>query len=254
MASKKSNPTVVKSRRTKNVIGKNTPFVIAEAYKSARTNLMFALATTARKIIAVTSSAPFEGKSTTCINISLTMAEMGSKVLMIDCDLRKPTAHYYLNITTPNGLSSILGGFCSVNDAINVGVRDNLDIISAGPIPPNPAELLASDNMKQLLEYLSEQYDYIFLDTPPVNMVTDSQLMNDIIAGFVFVVKEGSTTHPAIGEALRSVELAQGKMLGFIKVACNAKGSRSYKKYKYSYDNNGYVSYGDVNEVAASDE
>lgn len=247
--------------RAKNIIGKKTPFVIIEAYKSARTNLMFSLATCDKKIIVFTSCSPKEGKSTSCINIAMTMAQMGSRVLMIDADLRKPTAHYYLNQNSKNGLSSILGGFCSVLDAINIDVKENLDLISAGPIPPNPAELLASQNMKQLLEYLSEQYDYIFIDTPPVNVVIDSQLMNDIVAGIVFVVKDGSTTHPEIEEALRNIELAHGKVLGFMKVGCGSKGSMGYKSYKYSYKkyesydySYGDASANDVADVAADEQ
>jgi capsular exopolysaccharide synthesis family protein len=115
-------------------------------------------------------------------------------------------------------------------------VEENLDIITSGPIPPNPADLLASDLMDSLLRALSKHYDYILIDTPPINVVTDSQLMNNTVSGIIFVVWEGTTTHTDINAALRSIEMASGKVLGFIKANCNAKGAKSYtKNYNYSY-------------------
>ncbi|MDR2559364.1 MAG: CpsD/CapB family tyrosine-protein kinase [Oscillospiraceae bacterium] len=222
--------------KKKSLLGEHTSFVITEAYKTARTNLMFSLSTSERKIVVITSSNPSEGKSTTCSNLGLTLAGMGASTLVIDADLRKPTIHALFNIPNKKGLSTILGGFDKIDDAINYNVEENLDIITSGPIPPNPADLLASDLMDSLLKALSKHYDYILIDTPPINVVTDSQLMNKIISGILFVVWEGVTTHTDISAALRSVEMTSGKVLGFIKANCNAKGAKNYKKnYKYSY-------------------
>ena len=219
----------------------DTPFAIVEAYNTARTNTMFAVSTGESKIIAVTSSNPSEGKSTTCANFAISFANAGFKVLLVECDLRKPTVAKNFAIKPKNGLSSILGGFCSVNDAINADVLSNLDIITAGDIPPNPSELLGSQAMRTFLAASSEIYDYVFLDTPPVNVVTDSQLMNDVIAGIVFVVKEKHTTHPDIQSALDKIRLANGKVLGFVKTFGSVgKSGRygnkyAYKDYKYGY-------------------
>ena len=222
-------------------ITEDTPFAIVEAYNTARTNTMFAVSTGKSKIIAVTSSNPSEGKSTTCANFAISFANAGNKVLLVECDLRKPTVAKNFAIKPKNGLSSILGGFCSVNDAINADVLSNLDIITAGDIPPNPSELLGSQAMRTFLAASSEIYDYVFLDTPPVNVVTDSQLMNDVIAGIVFVVKEKSTTHPDIQSALDKIRPANGKVLGFVKTfgSVGKKGrygkKYAYKDYKYGY-------------------
>ncbi len=219
----------------------DTPFAIVEAYNTARTNTMFAVSTGESKIIAVTSSNPSEGKSTTCANFAISFSNAGFKVLLVECDLRKPTVGKNFAIKPKSGLSAILGGFCSVNDAINADVLPNLDIITAGDIPPNPSELLGSQAMRTFLAASSEIYDYVFLDTPPVNVVTDSQLTNDVIAGIVFVVKEGHTTHPDVQSALEKIRLANGKVLGFVKTFGSVgKGGRygkkyAYKDYKYGY-------------------
>lgn len=219
-------------------LSENTPFAITEAYNTARTNIMFAVATGKKKIIAVTSSNPSEGKSTTCGNFALSFANAGLKILLVECDLRKPTMAKNFNLKVEHGLSSILGGFCSVNEAITE-IDGGLNIITAGDIPPNPSELLGSDAMKTFLEASAESYDYVFLDTPPVNVVTDSQLMNDIIAGLVFVVRENSTTHPDVQSALEKINLANGKALGFVKTFCHRGKSGRYGK-KYAYKSYGY--------------
>ena len=224
------------SNMSERFISDSTPFAILEAYNTARTNIMFSVAPTNKRIIAVTSSNPSEGKSTTCSNLAISFANSGARVLLVECDLRKPTMAKNFGVTVKNGLSSVLCGFCSVNQAMVKGVMNNLDIITAGDIPPNPSELLGSEAMKTFVNASAEDYDYVFLDTPPVNVVTDSQLMNDLIAGIVFVVKENFTRHPEIGEALEKINLANGKTLGFVKTFCRTgKSGRYGKKYGYGY-------------------
>ncbi|MDR1688370.1 MAG: CpsD/CapB family tyrosine-protein kinase [Clostridiales bacterium] len=222
-------------KRKGDLVGKDTPFAITEAYRTARTNIMFSLSTSKKKIMVVTSSNPTEGKSTTCANMGLILAEMGASVLIIDADMRKPTIHKQFSIPNVNGLSSILGGLIDAKIGVNENVAENLDVITAGIIPPNPAGLLSSDFMANFLSALSEHYDYILIDTPPINVVTDSQLLNGIVSGILFVVREGVTTHNDIAAALRSVEMANGNILGFFKVGCSYGGARGYKKYKYKY-------------------
>lgn len=234
----KAETAHVGTERADRLLSENTPFAITEAYNTARTNIMFAASTSHKKIVAVTSSNPSEGKSTTCANIAISFANVGFKTLLVECDLRKPVMAKNFGVKPKKGLSSILGGFCTVNEAICPEVMNNLDIITTGDIPPNPSELLASDSMKIFLKASSEDYDYVFLDTPPVNVVTDSQLMNTEIAGLVFIIREGSTIHPDIQNALEKIRLANGKALGFVKTFCKPEKSGRYgKKYasKYGY-------------------
>lgn len=234
------------------LLNDDTPFAITEAYNTARTNIMFSAATAERKIIAVTSSNPSEGKSTTCSNIAISFANAGHKVILVECDLRKPTMAKNFGLKSEGGLSSVLGGFTSVSEVLRKNVRPNLDIITAGDIPPNPSELLGSVAMQSFLEAAAQSYDYVFLDTPPVNVVTDSQLTNDIIAGIVFIVRESSTTHPDIQNALEKIRLANGKALGFVKTFCSAGKHGRYGKYgKYGYYKYGYSLDGEENKEAS---
>ena len=169
------------------------------------------------------------------------MAETGASVLLIDGDMRKPVQHSLLRLDNKKGLSSILGGITSdVGKAIKKNVRENLDVLTSGPIPPNPAELLAGKRMAELLDIVGNHYDYVFIDTPPVTVVADAFLMNEIVAGIVFVIKEGSTTHVEINEALQKAKMMNAKVLGLVKVNCDIKGKSGYSSYKYKYSNYEY--------------
>lgn len=227
-----------KSQSRKYILNEGTKFIITEAYNTARTNLVFALSQTKNKAISFTSSSPAEGKSTTCLNMAITLASTGAKVLLIDLDLRKPVLHSLLKLNRTVGSSTILSGMCTVSEAICKNVRPNLDLIPSGPIPPNPAELLSSPNTGKLIEVLRTHYDYILIDTPPVNIVTDSQLLNNYIAGTVFIIRDNYTRHTEIQKALNQIKLANGKVLGFIKTACQVSGGSGY--YKNSYYNYNY--------------
>lgn len=249
--SKKSKKRKITRKDT--LLTDNTQFSVTEAYNAGRTNILFAAAPYEQKIIAYTSCNPKEGKSTTCINMSIAFAKAGLKTLLIDCDMRKPVVDNYFDFKNKKGLSSILGGFCSVGEAVNADVVPNLDIISSGEIPPNPSELLGSGAMKELLDASTKIYDYIFLDTPPINVVTDALLMSDKIAGIVFIVRENSTSHPDMQKAVSKISLANGRPLGIVKNFCYS-GSKRYggynkrKGYGYGY---GY-SYGDNRGSAQS--
>ena len=226
------------------VLSDDTQFAIKEAYKTARTNLIFSLASCEEKIVVVTSCSPSEGKSTNCLNLAITMAETGSSVLIIDADMRKPVQHSLLRLDNKTGLSSILGGIVfDISKVIDRNVRSNLDVLTAGPIPPNPAELLSGAKMDQLIELVGKHYDYVFIDTPPTNVVTDALLLNNRTSGIVFVIKEGHTTHTEIGEALEKVKMTEGKVLGFLKVNCLGKTKGGYKSYKYKYKYSNYAKY-----------
>lgn len=226
------------------ILNNEASFHIKEAYKASRTNTMFSLPGKGCKKIVVTSSFPGEGKSTTCINLAITFAQTGSKVLVIDADLRKPTVHRKLEVYNERGLAHLLGHFSEIKETIIASKYENLDVIIAGHIPPNPVELLGSDAMSELLDTLSETYDYIFLDTPPLNIVTDATVLSTMVSGTVMVVRQGITHHKDVQDALGKLEFAHAKVIGIILhgVQENNKGYNKYSKYS-RYSQYGYSAY-----------
>lgn len=215
----------------------NVPFSIIESYKSIRMNVKFAISTFDKKIVVVSSANPGEGKSTLASNISIATAQSGSKVLLIDADMRKPVQHKIFGIRNKNGLSSAISKMNSSEECICKNVMENLDIMPAGPVPPNPSELLSSDTAKHLLEKLSETYDLIIIDTPPVCVVSDALTLSECVAGLIMVVRERKTTYDDVEEANNRIELANMNMLGYIlnDVDLKHNGIGYSKKYGYSY-------------------
>ena len=217
------------------VLTEGTSFGVQEAYKAMRTNLMFSLPGNQCKKIVVTSSFQGEGKSITCTNLAITFMQAGYRVLIIDGDLRKPKLHRYLNVQNDIGLAHILGGFNEVKEGIHPTAYEKLQVIPSGHIPPNPAELLTSTNMKELLTRLEEFYDYIFIDTPPINLVTDGVVLGPITSGTIMVVREGQTHHKDLQMGLNKLEFAGTKVLGFV-LNDMKKGQGGHKKHKgYKY-------------------
>lgn len=215
------------------ILSEQTPFAVTETYKAARTNLMFMLAGNEKKIVAFTSPNIAEGKTITCINTSVTFAQTGSKTLVIDADMRRPRVHSSLQIQSSPGLSDRLGGFSNEN-CIYETAFENLFVMPAGTIPPNPAELLASKAMKAMLETLSEQFDYIFIDSPPVELVTDAAILSPFISGIVVIARHNIATRESISYTLLALEQAGAHVLGFILNGIPIE-RRSYK-YRYKYN------------------
>ena len=217
-----------------------TPFDIIESYKSIRTNLTFALSTVEKKVFAVSSPNPGEGKSTTSANIAIAMAQGGSKVLLIDADMRKSVQHRIFELKNKKGLSTVASKMHKAEECIHKNVMENLDVLTSGPIPPNPSELLASETMASVIEKLSEEYDVIIIDTPPVNVVTDAMELAKIISGIVVVLRYGKTTEEDIDNVIKKVEFANMNMLGFIingeKTKRGGFYSGYYSKKGYGYD------------------
>lgn len=229
--------------RRKTLLDGNIAFQVTEAYKNLRTNLTFALSTKSNRIFAVSSSLASEGKSTVAANIAITLAQTDSKVLLMDCDLRKPVQHKIFKIkNNTKGLSTLMGGIHSFKEVVNEKVIPNLDVVTCGPIPPNPSEMLASDNMKVLLEELGRYYDYVILDTPPINIVTDALTLASNIAGILLIAKQGQSTYDALGEAIESIKLANGSLLGVVVSNVQVTGGKYNYRYKYKYKYN--YSYG----------
>ncbi len=224
-----------------------TSFEIAEAYKAARTNLMFSLAGEKGAAIAFTSSQPGEGKTTTCLNLAITFAQAGLKILVMDGDLRKPQVHRYFDLPSKPGLSDVLGGLTE-EICIHPTKYPNLSILTVGTIPPNPAELLGSSRMKTLLNKLKGSFDCIFIDSPPVGVVTDAVVLTSVVAGLVLIARQNYTTTGILRDTVNALEKVNARILGLIFNDARKeyygihRYYRSYKgKYRYKY---GYTRYG----------
>jgi len=216
----------------------NSDFQIMEAYKSLRTNVLFSLATSKNKIAIISSALPSEGKSTTCANLAIAMGQTGSKVLLIDADLRRPTQHKIFRLNNSKGLSRLIAGFDNYEDAVHKKVDVNLDVITSGPRPPIPSELLGSSQMVNLLAELSDLYDFILIDTPPVNVVTDALVFSGETAGILLAVRQKQTTYDELQKALDIIKFAQTNTLGVVitDVKDYNKSSEKYsKKYDHEY-------------------
>lgn len=223
-----------------NRLNENTPFSIREAYKSIRTNLLFSLAPLGGKVVVVSSAMPNEGKSTTCGNMAITLAQTSAKVLLIDGDLRKPTQHKFFEVDNTKGLSNLLVGFDSVADSVKRNVVKNLDLITAGAFPPNPSELLGSENMQVFLQKMEEYYDFILIDSPPINLVTDAVVLSQYAAGILLVARAMETTVDEVDNALNTVRTAGSNVLGIVVSDVPIAGK---SKYYSNYRKNGYYSY-----------
>lgn len=187
MMAKKSKPI----RREFVLMNKNTPFQYQEAYKSLRTNLNFMAMGKACKKLIFTSAIPGEGKSSVALNLAVSLAETGSRVLVIDCDLRKPVIHRYLKIDNSayKGITSALADGSLAESIINMKGL-GLHVMVADAIPPNPVELLGSPRMKNLIDELDKHYEYIIFDTPPVSVVTDAAVLSQYADGVILVVRQ----------------------------------------------------------------
>ena len=224
------------AEKAKNVLSSDSKFAIVEGYKIARTNLVFSLTAQNSNCVAVTSWSKGEGKSTATVNLAISFAKMGKRVLLIDTDLRRPNLHNLLKLKNETGVSDIVGQFGDFQSSVHRDAVANLDVLTSGAIPPNPSELLASPYFEELVENAKKEYDYVIMDTPPLGIVTDTLLLKDYVGGYVMVVRERITTHGDIERSLQSIKLADSKVLGFLKVGC-AMRSRGYGYRKYRYRN-----------------
>lgn len=219
------------------LLGKTTPFAVTEAFKKLRTNLRFTLAASdspLANIAAVSSSLPGEGKSITSANLAISMGQIYPRILLIDADMRKPVQHKLFECSRERGLSSVLAGTETLENSLIKGVREHLDLLPAGPIPPNPAELLASKNMSKLLAEVGEYYDCVIIDTPPVDVVTDTLVFAGQIAGMVLVVRPDVCRHAVLQKTLSAAELAGIKVLGVVTSDHTGDGALTpYYKGKY---------------------
>ncbi|KOO50437.1 CpsD/CapB family tyrosine-protein kinase [Priestia koreensis] len=210
---------------------------ISEQYRTIRTNIQFSNVDQKLRSIVVTSSVPGEGKSTTIANLATVFAQQDKRVLLIDGDLRKPTAHYTFRLENRMGLTNVLTKQTRLASAIQRSEVKNLDILTSGPIPPNPAELLASQAMANLFTELYEHYELIVFDSPPILPVTDAQILANQCDGAVLVVQSGRSDKEATQKAKELLDAAKGKLLGVVLNRKEQKASSGYYHY-YGTDNN----------------
>lgn len=227
-------------------------FAATEAYKLLRTNLLFTLQEDMSKpchVVGVTSSVRGEGKSTTSINLSYALAAMGKKVLLIDGDLRLPTVAKKLNIVSAKGLSDVLLDPTELNHALYVMKNQkNWHILTSGSIPPNPTEMLASSRMSRLVQIFSKNYDFIVLDLPPVNIVSDALVVSPLLDGMLVVVRQNYSNRRELNRCETQLELSGVKILGLVltdvtsgRSAYRYKYKYRYKHHNYAYDQSGYA-------------
>lgn len=253
-ARKKANEQ--RPTRSTHLIDEKTNFSVREAYKIGRTNIRFALPDEAGSMIIVTSSWPMEGKTTNCVNLAITFSQTGEKTLLIDCDLRKPRIGKIFSIPSKMGLTNALRNFCTKEEAIHPTQYSNLYVMPSGHIPPNPAELLSSKEMMDMLDQLKKEYRYILIDTPPVNLLADALLLASHASGTVMVARQGVTDHKSMKEALDKLEFSGAKVLGFVLNDASDEGS-SYYRYsgrhgRYNYYKKQYYGRGGSYDYSAS--
>lgn len=203
---------------------------IAEQYRTVRTNIQFSSLDREIKTIMITSSGPGEGKSTTAANLAVTFAQLEKKVLLVDADLRKPTVHHTFRVNNLFGFTTVLTKQRSLETAIVQTEEPYLYVLTSGPIPPNPAELLSSAWMKEFIEEAKEMFDYVIFDTPPVLAVTDPQILANQCDGTVMVVFSGQTDIESAKKAKELLQTAKGKLLG---VVLNNKSVQKGDYYSY---------------------
>ena len=204
---------------------------ISEQYRTLRTNIEFSSIDEPIQTIVITSSIPGEGKSLTSANLAIVYAQQGKKVLLVDADMRKPTVHYTFRLNNLQGLSNLLIQDDTIEASVSMSGIEHLDIMSSGPIPPNPSELLGSQRMKVFIEEAKKNYDIILFDTPPVNVVPDAQILANIVDGTILVVRSGQTEIDEAKRAKETLETANSKLLGAVINDLDKKTSHGYHYY-----------------------
>jgi capsular exopolysaccharide synthesis family protein len=225
---KKLKKQMINTQR-KLVTKTNPKSPISEQYKTIRTNINFSSVDSELRSVMVTSSGPGEGKSTTVANLAVVFAQEGKKVLLVDADMRKPTTHYTFKVTNTFGLTSVLSKQKELAEVVQQSDVSNLDLLTCGPIPPNPAEMLSSKAMNRFFEEAYVQYDLIIFDTPPILAVTDAQVLANQCDGVILVISSGTTE---VDRAVKSKELLETTRTKVLGVVLN---NREMKETNYYY-------------------
>ena len=222
-------------RRLQLIASKSMPFHYIEAYKDLRTNVNFISATEGARCFVMTSALPEESKSNVAINLAVSLASGDKKVVVVDCDLRKPALHRYLKIGHSNkGLTNIMSGEKALEECIFVSRDLNIHVITAGTVPPNPSELLEK-GIPPILEQLKEKFDYVILDAPPVSLVTDAAILGRIADGAILVVRSRYAPRETIKLAKQKLTSVGVKIFGVVLTRYEEKHKNSGYSYSYQY-------------------
>ena len=205
---------------------------VSEAYRVVRTSVLLSAAGSPPKTILLTSGRPGEGKTTTVVNTAMSLAQLGSSVLIIDADLRKPATHKGLNVQNDWGLSTFLSRNAELDGLIQKLQIPNLSLLACGPIPPNPAELLSSNRMKELMRLVTERYDHVLIDSPPLLYVTDSVILSTLVEGVILVVHGGKSTREGVRQSRNMLTNVGAKIFG---VVLNNVSSRNLNASDLTY-------------------
>lgn len=205
---------------------------ISEQFRTIRTNIQFASSSDKRlQTMVITSSGPGEGKSTTSANLAVVFAKSGQRVLLVDADLRKPTVYKTFQLNNAKGLSTILSTTQNATEIVQDSGIENLSILTSGPKPPNPSELLGSVRMNQVIQELRNAYDIVIFDMPPVVTVTDAQIMASKVDGTLLVIRENVTNKESLGKATELLKLVNARVLGTVYNGATQTKDQGYLYY-----------------------
>ena len=235
MKSPQKNQSIsFKKNDARKMLKSQSPFAIKEAYNSIRTNIMFTNMGQRCPAYVITSSLPNEGKTINCINLAVSFAQMGKRTLIIDADMRNPTVHRYFNSALGNGLSEILADLIP-EIKFEPTHYPLLMYLNAGTIPPNPTELLAGNKLEKIIENAQECFDYVFIDSPPVCIVTDASVIAKKITGYILIARNGRSDIIAVRRAVSNIENVGGNIAGFILNSVNPKKQQLYRAFERRY-------------------
>ena len=215
-------------------ISNQAPFAVVEAYKNIRIRLLYILENMKGKVIAFTSPNVSEGKSTTAVNMAITLSQLNKKILLIDGDIRRATIHKKLKIENTRGLSNTLARECQFGEAVN-SYNSYLDVLTSGSVVVNPSDLIGSTDFDKLIEKVKDEYDYIIIDTPPVNIVSDALSISKKCDGVVLVARIAYTTYAQLKTANNALKALDINVLGTILNGAGGTKKKYGSYYKYSY-------------------
>ncbi len=238
---KKEDRSITAKREA--ILSEESPFAFVEAYKTLRANLRYIVSTMEKcKRVVVTSSLPDEGKSVFAINLATTLAEGGAKVLLIDADMRNPSVHRLLRVKSDHkkGLSAVLTGEEELKECVFLHPQKRFYFMMTGEIPPNPNELLGSNNMEKLLASVESNFDYVICDTPPVGIISDAAVLSQHCDGVLFVVRQNHTRRSVVHAALKTLKNVNAHVIGTVLTRCDPKDLEHKYGHKKNYYYSGY--------------